>query len=205
MIFSNFEDESILLALNNSEVIAFPTETVYGLGIDYDSEIAYKKLCDLKKRSFNKPISIMTTLEWLNKNFNSFEITNKIKAIIDTFLPGPLTLLLKCNSSMPYQTHLGTYVVGVRIPKNVLLYNFLNKVGHPLQVTSANISGCKDLLTSKDIYNTFNGNKNLSIIIEGSVTSGVPSTIVDCTKDDIDLIREGEIDFEKIKKIYKNA
>ena len=110
-----FESSKLKNEIDLGNVVSFPTETVYGFGIRWDDSQAFLKLASVKQRAINKPVSIMCGTKFPLKEY--FEINHKIQKIIDRYLPGPLTILLKAKANVPWQTHLGTNIVGIRIPK----------------------------------------------------------------------------------------
>lgn len=181
-------------------VLALPTETVYGLGVAWDDKQAYERLCQAKNRRPDKPIAVMA-----GKNFDLikyFEISPNAKKVMDHFLPGPLTCLVKAKANAPEQTHLGTFVAGIRIPDKKELLDFLDSLGHPLQVTSANISGQPAQEDFNDVYATFENCPLVQGIIKGTCQSGTPTTVVDLTGEAPVIIRQGEITKEEIDKVF---
>ena len=196
----SFSSPSLLEDLQYGEVIAFPTETVYGLGINWDEPQAFLKLTSIKQRAINKPISIMCGKKFDLSKF--FVIDDKTKRIIDKFLPGPLTILLKIRKNVPWQTHLGSGVVGVRIPDSEELLRFLDSNNKPLQVTSANIANEPALSDFSEVYKVFCNQPLISSIVKGECRSSIPTTIVSAIDGKLKLIRQGEIKFEYIYKIY---
>lgn len=198
-MFVNYN--KVIKVLNEHKIIGFPTETVYGLGIFYDDDIAYKDLVELKQREFTKPIAIM-----VNRHFDLdkfFVISDNARKIIYHFLPGPLTILLEAKNNFPLQCHLGTNIVGIRIPKNKRLQKLLKNVNKPLQVTSLNISGTSPITNYLDAMKTFGTNKNVGMILKGKCGSKVPTTIVDLTSNNIKIVREGEISRNDILEVLK--
>ena len=193
--------KKVIDVLDKHLIVGLPTETVYGLGIYYDDEIAYKKLVELKKRDFKKPIAIMVREKYeLEKHFI---ISENAKKIIDNFLPGPLTILLPIKGEYPYQCHLGTNVVGIRIPKDKKLQRLLTRIKKPLQVTSFNLSNDKPSTSYKDALKVFGSNDGVEIILKGNCKSKIPTTVIDLTSDNIKIIREGEISKEDILEVLK--
>ncbi|MFA6830153.1 MAG: L-threonylcarbamoyladenylate synthase [Bacilli bacterium] len=203
MISLSFNDEKAVEDLRNGFVVALPTETVYGFAIRWDSFEALKTLCEGKGRDINKPISIMVGT---NFDINSyFEISAGARKVIDEFLPGPLTVLLKPKSQVPSQVvskNSSSALVGVRIPDSPDLLSFLNKLEFPLQVTSANESGEPPLLTFAEIDKQFTGIKGFRSGINGPVGSGCPTTVVDLSGEKPEVRRLGQITQEEIDKAF---
>lgn len=196
----DFDDDRAITALKNHQVIALPTETVYGLGVYWDDEEAYEKLVSCKKRRPDKAIACMCAEDF---DFDSFFVLNeRIKRVMKNFLPGPLTILVKAKDKAPFQSHLGTGICGIRIPDKKELLAFLKKAGKPLQVTSANLSGEPPLHDYDKVYAKFQDDNRVSCLIQGECRSAIPTSVVDLTGEEIRLVRQGEIRLEQIKEIY---
>lgn len=194
-----FLDENIKNKLLNDEVIALPTDTVYGFAIKYDSPIAYQKLIDIKGRSPDKPIALMFAPNYDYSNI--IEVDCNSKKVIAKFFPGQVTLILKARNKVPYQTHLGSKKIGFRITAKKELNDFIASLNFPLQVTSANISGEKTLTNYQEVVDKFD-NSDVSMIVKGKCDSQISTTVVDLSNDKPVLIREGVIKFDDILKVY---
>lgn len=200
-IFTSF-DREVIKELDAGKVIAFPTDTVYGFAIKYDDENAYKSLIKLKGRDPSKPISMMMSSTY---DYSSLLVVDsKVKKVMERFLPGALTVIVKAKEDAPYQLHLGTYKIGVRISADEKLDKFLKELSYPLQVTSANRSNKETLFDSKRVIDEFKDDENLSSIILGQCKSKIATTVVDLTGDKPVLLREGEIPFNKVVEIYNS-
>ena len=178
-------------------VIAFPTETVMGLGILYDNYDAYNQLNKLKGKRESKPYTMM--LGDVNEISNYAEVDERAKRIIDAFMPGPITVLLKSNANVPgWVTH-NTGVIGIRVPDYPLLNELLTKAKKPLLVPSANPSNLAPATTVNQVLIYFN--VTLDYIVNNDSNGELPSTIVDLTQKDIKIVREGKIKREEILKV----
>lgn len=188
------EIELIKKALENHGVIAFPTETVMGLGVFYDDFEAYNKLNKVKNRPEDKPYTMMLGD---TKNIAKYAyVDDRANKIIDAFMPGSITVLLKAKANVPgYVTH-NTGIIGIRVPSLEDIQDMLNKVEKPLLVPSANKSGEKPAFNSEEVKNIFED--ELDYIVEGKCIGGVPSTLVDLTNDNIKILREGPISLDMI-------
>lgn len=185
--------------LLNHGVVAFPTETVMGLGVIFDDEIAYQKLNIIKCRPEDKPYTLMLgTIEEIG---NYAYLNKDIEKVIKTFLPGPLTLLLRTKDSVPSWVTHGGDIIGVRVSSNKTVLKLLSYVKKPLLVPSANKSGQKPAMTSIETKEIFKD--KLDYIVDGSAEGGVPSTILDMTTDNYIIIRKGPITLEMIDKVIK--
>ena len=186
-------------ALFSHKIICFPTETVMGLGVLFNDEEAYNLLNKVKQRREDKPYTLMLGDKDEIDKYAYFD--KRIKSVIDKFLPGSLTLLLKAKENVPgYVTH-NTSIIGVRVPSNKEALELLQYVEIPLLVPSANKSGEKPALNDKEAYEIFKD--EVEVIVPGSSFSGTSSTIIDFTKDKPLLIREGNLSFEEVMKIYE--
>ena len=185
--------------LDKSQVVAFPTETVMGLGIYFDDPKAYQLLNKIKNRPEDKPYTLMLGDV---KDIEKFAyLSNRDLQIVKAFMPGPVTLLLKAKENVPgYVTH-NTGVIGVRVPAMPLVCDFINYCGKPLLVPSANKSGEKPALTSKEVKQIF-GNE-VAYIFDSDSLRQSPSTIIDLTSEQVKILREGPISLEDINKVLK--
>ena len=186
-----------LKALNEHQVIAFPTETVFGLGVFYDDKEAYALLNKIKNRHEDKPYTMMLSgVEEISKY--AF-IEKRYLPIIKKYMPGSLTILLKAKDNVPsYVTH-NTSIIGIRIPSNEEALQLLTFVNRPLLVPSANKADQKPALNEEEVKEIFN--EEIKIIVPGKISSGLPSTIIDLTGDKIKLIRQGSISLEEIEAL----
>ena len=184
--------------LDQSLVIAFPTETVMGLGVYFDDHKAYELLNQIKRRPEDKPYTLM--LGDINDIEKYAFVTDRDRRIINAFMPGPVTLLLKSKNVPDYVTH-NTGVIGVRVPNMPLVQELIKYCGKPLLVPSANKSGEKPALTSSEVREVFKD--ELEYIFEEDSLAQKPSTIIDLTSEQVKILREGPISIEDINKVLK--
>ena len=183
-------------ALNAHQVIAFPTETVFGLGVYFDDEKAYQLLNQIKRRKEDKPYTLM--LHSVDDISLYAYIEKKQLEALKQFMPGPVTLLLKCKDNVPgYVTH-DTGVIGVRVPANKEALELLEFLGKPLLVPSANRADEKPAMNDQEVKQIFKD--EIAVIIPGESIGRQPSTIIDLTGDEVKLVRKGPISLEDIKK-----
>ena len=188
-------------ALKNGGVVAFPTETVMGLGVVYNNREAYDRLNNVKERPEDKPYTLMVSnIEEIEKYAVVDEATQRV---INAFMPGSLTILVnvKKNSVPAYVTH-DTNIIGIRIPTNIEARVLLDMVNIPLLVPSANKSGSKPALNSDEVKQIFG--QELDFVMSGKAKGEVPSTIVDLTKETPKVVRAGPISEEDIVKVWFN-
>ena len=196
-------DEAALAceALRKGGVVAFPTETVMGLGVVYNNREAYDRLNRVKERPEDKPYTLMVSnIEEIEKYAVVDEATQRV---INAFMPGSLTILVnvKKNSVPTYVTH-NTNVIGIRIPTNIEARILLEMLATPLLVPSANKSGSKPALNSDEVKEIFGS--ELDFVMSGKAKGEVPSTIVDLTKETPKVVRLGPISEEDIIRVWSN-
>lgn len=197
-----FDDKEVIKSIQNGEVVAFPTETVYGLGVRYDNYEAFKKLVEVKRRPPEKPFTLMGGNSFKFEDFA--ELDDKALELIKKYVPGPITLLCKPKKGLYKHVTLNSPAIGIRVSGDEKLRSFIDSVGVPLLVPSANKSGEPPLINSKDVYEVFNG--EIPFVIDDVCNGGLPSTIVDIsTPNTIKLIRQGDIPFDEIKNFYEKA
>jgi len=185
--------------LNGGGIVAYPTETFYGLGVRFDIEDSLKKLYELKKRPEEKPIPlIIGSREMLS--VITISINNTASLLMDKFWPGPLTLLLKAKRGLSKYLTANTDRVAVRIPGESIALNLAKEAGIPITATSANLSGMPPAKDAETVIRYF-GNKIDMIIDGGETPGGQPSTIVDVTEGSVKILREGAISVSSLKNI----
>ncbi len=197
-VFKNNEIDEIAQILKNDGIVAVPTDTVYGLCAHIASEKAKENLIKIKNRPENNAFPVMCAN--LKQIKSIAKVDEKSEKIINAFMPGPITILLEKRIVIPEYVNNGLRLIAVRMATSKTLEDLIEKVGSPIFMTSANLSGepvCKSI---EEIQEKF---QNLDGVLEGKVSFGQASTIVDCTSDEINIIRQGPIFIEEIKKIIK--
>lgn len=193
------EAESILKA---GGLVAFPTETVYGLGADALNEEASKKIYEAKGRPSDNPlivhISRTEDIELLAK-----EIPDKAYRLAKVFWPGPLTMILKKKDCVPYQTTGGLDTVAIRLPANSIARSLIEESGIFIAAPSANISGKPSPTTAEHVIKDLNGKIDM-IIDGGHATYGLESTIVDLSGDKPMILRPGCITKTMLHNVIGN-
>ena len=185
--------------LQAGEVIAFPTDTVYGIGVRADSSAAIEKLYQIKARSMDKPIAVMIAdlqqLEQLAKS-----VPETVRHLAGWFWPGALTMVLPKRSDLP-ENLTSLPGVGVRVPNHPFTLELLRCCG-PLAVTSANLSGQPEALNAIAVMAQLGG--KLALIVDGGDSQGgIPSTVLDLSQGSLRVLREGPITSEMIDQALK--
>lgn len=193
-------DEAAKL-LQEGKVIAFPTETVYGLGVVYDDQNAYDKLCTVKRRPPEKPFTLMLSDV---KDVGKYADLNDVaKALVKAFMPGQFTIITKAKEGLPAWCVSESGNVGIRIADYDLIRDLIRKTGKPLLVPSANKSGEKPATTTYEVLDAFG--EELAAVVEGESISNVPSTIVFVGDKYSDVFREGAVKIDEIKKVISEV
>lgn len=194
-IFAQNQIKEAAHILKEGGLIAFPTETVFGFGVIYDNKKSYNRLISVKRRPPDKPFTLMLSdVEDIKKYAY---VDKRAKKLINKYMPGQFTIILKAKESLPSYCVSSEGNVGIRIPDYDLVRNLIRETEKPLLVPSANKSGESPLTKSDDVISIFD--REIDGIIIGESTSKVPSTIVLMDKD-IKVIREGLIKKEDILK-----
>ena len=178
-------------------IIAFPTDTFYGLGANPYNRIAVDKIYEIKGRDPEKPLLLLIDSVTKLENLAEEPSAACIK-LMQAFWPGPLTLLFKPKPSSIHK-NITADLIGIRQPGNSVTRNILSALDHPLTAPSANISGGNPATTAQQVQDTF-GKKVELILDAGVCRGGKPSTLVNATDNPARLIRAGEIDFKIIQE-----
>lgn len=196
-----FNSNQILEAseiLKKGGLISFPTETVFGFGVIFNNKEAYNRLIEVKRRPPEKPFTLMCAdVDDISKYAY---VNDKAMKLINKFMPGQFTIILKAKNNLPSFVVSKEGNVGIRISDYEMVRDLIRKVGKPLLVPSANRSGKKPLLTSKEVIDNFKD--EIDAIILGETNSSIPSTIV-LIGDDIQIIREGIIKKDDVMNALK--
>ena len=192
------EIEKLVQILKNDGVISVPTDTVFGICARMNSQIAHDKLVKIKKRPINKAFPVMCANE---EQIKSIAIVNEREIkLIKALMPGPITLVLKKNKNLPEYITNGKDTIAIRMAISKSIKNLILKLQCPIFMTSANQSGeheCADLDEIEKACPHLDG------MMEGEVLYSKGSTIVDCSTDEIKILREGPISVEQIKEIVR--
>lgn len=179
--------------LDNDGVITFVTDTVWGLGCLPSSEMAVKKIYEIKKREAQKPLILMSNevenlLPYVKK------LSNKSKELIEKHFPGALTLVLeKADKSPDYLTS-GFNTVGIRVPDNAVFKEICEAVtGHVLATTSANLSNEPSAKTYEQAITNMGRKADLIIEDFGCVAKGLESTVAVVVNEEVKILRQGTI------------
>jgi len=193
--------ETALDLLTEGEIVAFPTDTVYGLGTNAFYSPGIIKLFEAKGRDANKAIAVLIgAAEQLSLLTDSLSTTARI--LIEHFWPGGLTIVVPKKKDLPELLSAGSSI-GIRMPNHAIALELLKKFG-PLATTSANLSGKNNPHDAGDVLHQLNGRVPL-ILDGGSCPGGIPSTVVECSTDEVRILRPGTISLEAIQAVLTTA
>ena len=183
-------------------LVAFPTDTVYGLGVDAFNEEAISQVYRAKKRERKKPLSILISKEEELDGLVT-EIPESAKVLMKKFWPGPLTLILPASNKMSKILTANSGTVGVRVPDNKIAVALIRESRVPITCPSANISGHPSPRSCEDVLKELGGKIDL-VIDGGPSNSGLPSTVVDLTGGSLNILREGKISKTTLEAILND-
>lgn len=193
-IIPTSEIQNAFEVLQKGGIVAFPTDTVYGLGALAFDNSAIESIYTAKNRPIEKAIPVLVG-DLKDFELVASSIPEMAKRFAENFLPGPLTCVIPKKSTLPSAIS-STSTVAVRIPNHKDTLNLLKLTG-ALAVTSANISGQASPVTAQEVYEQLNG--RIPLILDGGKTlGGVPSTLVDCTGEIPVILREGPISLKQL-------
>jgi len=190
-------------ALRDGKLVAFPTETVYGLGADALNPDAVRRIYEAKGRPSDNPL-IVHIAEVSSLDELVGEIPEAAALLIDAFWPGPLTMVFKKSNLVPDIITAGLDTVAVRMPDNPIAQKLIRDAGVPVAAPSANISGRPSPTTCKHVIDDMMG--RIEYIIDGGPCQvGVESTVLDVTSEVPVILRPGGITWEMLKKVLGNV
>lgn len=184
--------------INEGQVVAFPTETVYGVGVKFGSREALDRLMEAKNRDYSKAITLMVAYK---EDIEKYAyVSDWAWKLISAFMPGMITLIFKKREGVdPIMTN-GKETIGIRIPDNDYVLALLRNVG-PMLVTSANLSNHPNTTSTKEVLDQLDG--RIDLIVDGKTTDSIASTVVDVSGNEIKILREGKITKEDIEEVLK--
>lgn len=198
--YKQSEIDALSEILKRDGVISVPTDTVYGVCARINSVKAHDNLVSIKNRPDTKPFPVMCADE---EQIKSIAIVDaKAEKLIQTFMPGPITLILKKKPEIPAYVTNGRTTIAVRMATSKALEELIRKTESPIFMSSANQSGepaCTNLDEIEKACPFLDG------MMEGTVVFGEGSTIIDCTLEKIQILRLGPVSKEQIKEVIENT
>ncbi|WKA54081.1 L-threonylcarbamoyladenylate synthase [Planococcus shixiaomingii] len=186
--------------LKNGEIVAFPTETVYGLGAVATDTEAVDKIFKAKGRPADNPLIVHVDSKETALNYVS-NVTQKAEKCMDAFWPGALTLILKAKPDLfADNVTAGLETVGIRVPSHPVALNLLRQLKMPLAAPSANTSGKPSPTLAEHVYHDMNG--KIPLVLDGGATAiGIESTVLDMTCEPPCILRPGNVTKEQLEEV----
>ena len=188
--------QHVVDALEKGGIVIYPTDTVYGLGCDIFNKKAVERICRIRGLNPDK-----ARLSFICKDLSqiaeyALQMDNQVFRLMKKNLPGPFTFVLKSNNKVPKMFKNRKKTIGVRIPDNEIAITIVEELGRPILTTSLKSEDeiLEYFTDPVDIYEDFK--KLVDIVIDGGIGSNVPSTVVDCTGGEAEVIREGRAELE---------
>ena len=205
MAYLSLEDgralEEAITSLQHGGVIAFPTDTVYGIGASLDHPAALKRIYDLKGRSPDKPLPILVArVEMLDQL--SPDVDERLVELAEQFWPGALTIVLPAAKHLPAEVKAPDNTIGVRLPNHSIPLTIAERAGGAIATTSANVSGEQAAHSAKEIQDAF-GNAVDVILDGGFAPEQNSSTVIRVENGEIVVLREGVISAEDLNRAWK--
>jgi L-threonylcarbamoyladenylate synthase len=191
--------QEAVCVIKGGGIVAFPTETYYGLAVDPFNEKSLNRLFEVKKRPFEK--AILNLIDTQEKLFLFTEnVEDAFLPLMARFWPGPLTLVVKAKAGISPMLACDNGTVGVRISSHPVAQTLCREMGQPITATSANLSGQKAAETAQEV--AWQLGAGVDLIIDGGRTpGGKGSTIVGIENNKLKLIRDGVVDFAMLKDL----
>lgn len=188
--------------IQKGDIVAFPTETVYGLGGDALNEDAVRKIYEAKNRPSDNPFIVhVSCLEDVEK---AAYLTDEARKIFEIFSPGPITVVLKKKEAIPYVVTAGLDTVGIRIPSHPMAREFLRRCGTPVAAPSANLSKKVSPTTAQRVFEDMNG-RIPAILDGGSCDVGIESTVLSLAGETPIILRPGAVTEEMLLPYLPNV
>ena len=186
------EIRKVVDCLQNGGIIIYPTDTIYGIGCDIFKPKAVERITEILGDSKKKSAMTFICHDLSNLSDYTKPIANNVFKVMKRALPGPFTFILEANNNVPKIVQSNKKTVGIRVPDNNIIREIVRELGHPILSTSVKDDDeVVEYTTDPElIYEKY---ENLvDMVIDGGYGDNVPSTVVDCTSGDIEVVREGK-------------
>ena len=190
------EIRKVVDCLQNGGIIIYPTDTIYGIGCDIFKPKAVERITEILGGSKKKSAMTFICHDLSNLSDYTKPIANNIFKVMKRTLPGPFTFILESNNNVPKIVQSNKKTIGIRVPDNNIIREIVRELGHPILSTSVKDDDeVVEYTTDPElIYEKY---ENLvDMVIDGGYGDNVPSTVVDCTSGEIEVVREGKGDME---------
>jgi tRNA threonylcarbamoyl adenosine modification protein (Sua5/YciO/YrdC/YwlC family) len=190
--------KAIVECLLDGGVIIYPTDTIYGLGCDIFERKAVERICRIKNINPEKAQLSFVCCDLSDLSKYTKSISTPLYRLINNYLPGPYTFILPASKEVPKILQTKKNTIGLRIPDNRIANNIVQQLSHPLLSASLPGEMVEEYTDPELIYENF---KNLvDIVIDGGAGGMVPSTVIDCTQEPYEVIRQGLGEWEVVEE-----
>ncbi len=190
--------KAIVECLLDGGVIIYPTDTIYGLGCDIFERKAVERICRIKNINPEKAQLSFVCCDLSDLSKYTKSISTPLYRLIKNYLPGPYTFILPASKEVPKILQTKKNTIGLRIPDNRIANNIVQQLSHPLLSASLPGEMVEEYTDPELIYENF---KNLvDIVIDGGAGGMVPSTVIDCTQEPYEVIRQGLGEWEVVEE-----
>ena len=181
--------KTIVECLKDGGIIIYPTDTIYGLGCDIFQIKAIEKIARIKNVDYRKSQLSFICYDLSDLSKYTKSISTPLYRMLKNYLPGPYTFILPASKEVPRLLQSKKSTIGLRVPANNIARAILKELGHPILSASMPGEMIEEYTDPELMYENF---KNLvDIVVDGGIGGMVPSTIIDCTKDEYEIIRQG--------------
>ena len=181
--------KTIVDCLLSGGIIIYPTDTIYGLGCDIYQPKAIERIARIKQIDPAKAQLSFVCYDLSDLSKYTKSISTPLYRLLKNYLPGPYTFILPASKEVPKILHSKKNTIGLRIPNNTIARTIVHDLGHPLLSASLPGNMVEEYTDPERIYDSFH--KLVDIVVDGGIGGMIPSTIIDCTKDSYEVIREG--------------
>ncbi len=184
--------KKIVDILKNGGVIIYPTDTVYGIGCDITNQKAVERIATIKSIKIEKANFSFICSDISQLSEYTMPINNYVFKVLKQNLPGAFTFILNANGKVPKLFKNNKKTVGIRIPDNEIILQLVRELGNPILTTSIyNSADLNGYITDPElIYEEYY--EKVDVVIDGGIGGCISSTIIDCTKDNFEILREGK-------------
>jgi tRNA threonylcarbamoyl adenosine modification protein (Sua5/YciO/YrdC/YwlC family) len=184
---------TIVDCLSGGGIIIYPTDTIYGLGCDIFQPKAVEKICRIKQIDPQKAQLSFVCYDLSDMSKYRKSISTPLYRLLKSHLPGPYTFILPASKEVPKILQTKRHTIGLRVPNNNIARSIVQELGHPILSTSLPGEMVEEYTDPEMILEKFD--KLVDIVVDGGIGGMIPSTIVDCTTDSYEVIREGAGNF----------
>jgi L-threonylcarbamoyladenylate synthase len=195
--------EKAVEMLKSGNLVAFPTDTVYGIGADAFNKSAVERIFTAKGRDSKKPFQVLIA-DKDDLNLIVEKQSDILHYLADSFFPGALTIVVPAKEDFPRWVTCGLDTVGVRMPSNIIALEMIKAFGRPISATSANISGLPNPKDAQQVLEYLDGKIDL-ILDGGSTPDNIPSTVIDISVNPPKILRQGKLLAEELNKVINLA